>query len=104
MFQFDKVKTPTHVVAGGSDDRVAVAEDYLLEHALHTLGIPSSLLVFPDEGHSLDQEPLARQNQSARRTQVAGEILRLPGEVKGSFRRKRWLSGQRYVAYIANWL
>jgi len=57
IFQFDKVKTPTHVVAGGSDDRVAVAEDYLLEHALHTLGIPSSLLVFPDEGHSLDQNP-----------------------------------------------
>ena len=41
-----------------SDDvRVAVAEDYLLEHALHTLGVPSSLLVFPDEGHSLDQNP-----------------------------------------------
>ena len=57
IFQFDKVKTPTHVVAGGNDDRVAVAEDYLLEHALHTLGIPSSLLVFPDEGHSLDQNP-----------------------------------------------
>jgi acylaminoacyl-peptidase len=57
IFQLDKVKTPTHIVAGGSDIRVAVAEDYLLEHALHTLGIPSSLLVFPDEGHSLDQNP-----------------------------------------------
>ena len=83
IFQFDKVKTPTHVVAGGSDIRVAVAEDYLLEHALHTLGIPSSLLVFPDEGHSLDREPVARQNQGARRAQLAGEILRLPGEVIG---------------------
>jgi dipeptidyl aminopeptidase/acylaminoacyl peptidase len=57
IFQFDKVKTPTHVVAGGSDVRVAVAEDYLLEHALHVLGVPSSLLVFPDEGHSLEQNP-----------------------------------------------
>ena len=57
IFQLDKVKTPTHIVAGGSDIRVAVAEDYLLEHALHTLGIPSSLLVFPDEGHSLDENP-----------------------------------------------
>jgi dipeptidyl aminopeptidase/acylaminoacyl peptidase len=57
IFQFDKVKTPTHVVAGGSDIRVAVAEDYLLEHALHTLGIPSTLLIFPDEGHSLDENP-----------------------------------------------
>ena len=39
ILQIDKVKTPTHVVAGGSDIRVAVAEDYLLEHALHALGI-----------------------------------------------------------------
>lgn len=57
IFQFDKVKTPTHVVAGGSDIRVAVAEAYLLEHALHILGIPSSLLIFPEEGHSLEQNP-----------------------------------------------
>jgi dipeptidyl aminopeptidase/acylaminoacyl peptidase len=57
IFQFNKVKTPTHVVAGGSDIRVAVAEDYLIEHALHTLNVPSSLLVFPDEGHSLDLNP-----------------------------------------------
>ncbi len=57
IFQIDKVKTPTLIVAGGSDIRVAVAEDYLLEHALHTLGVPSSLLIFPDEGHSLDENP-----------------------------------------------
>jgi dipeptidyl aminopeptidase/acylaminoacyl peptidase len=57
IFQIDKVKTPTHIVAGGTDIRVAVAEDYLLEHALHELGVPSSLLIFPDEGHSLDENP-----------------------------------------------
>ena len=57
IFQIDKVKTPTHMVAGGSDIRVAVAEDYLLEHALHALGIPSSLLIFPEEGHDLGQNP-----------------------------------------------
>jgi dipeptidyl aminopeptidase/acylaminoacyl peptidase len=57
IFQLDKVKTPTHIVAGGSDVRVAVEEDYLLEHALHALGVPSSLLIFPDEGHELDQNP-----------------------------------------------
>jgi len=51
------VKTPTHVVAGGSDARVAVAEDYLLEHALHVLAIPTTLLIFPEEGHSLEQNP-----------------------------------------------
>jgi len=57
IFQFNKVKTPTHVVAGGSDIRVAVAEDYLLEHALHNLGVPSTLLIFPDEGHNLSENP-----------------------------------------------
>ncbi|HEY4933322.1 MAG TPA: hypothetical protein VII23_17305 [Terriglobales bacterium] len=57
ILQFDKAKTPTHVGAGGSELRIAVEEDYLLEHALHALAVPSSLLIFPDEGHELDQNP-----------------------------------------------
>ena len=57
IYRFDKVKTPTHIVAGEDDIRVAVAEDYLLEHALHVLGVPNSLLLFPSEGHSLEQNP-----------------------------------------------
>jgi dipeptidyl aminopeptidase/acylaminoacyl peptidase len=57
IFQIDKVKTPTHMVAGAADIRVAVLENYLLEHALRSLGIPSSLLVFPGEGHSLSKNP-----------------------------------------------
>jgi dipeptidyl aminopeptidase/acylaminoacyl peptidase len=57
IFQIDKVKTPTHMVAGADDIRVAVLEDYLLEHALYSLGIPNALLIFPGEGHSLDKNP-----------------------------------------------
>jgi dipeptidyl aminopeptidase/acylaminoacyl peptidase len=57
IFQIDKVKTPTHMVAGGDDIRVAVLEDYLLEHALYSLGIPNKLLIFPGEGHSLAKNP-----------------------------------------------
>ena len=57
IFQIDKVRTPTHIVAGADDIRVAVLEDYLLEHALYSLGIPNSLLVFPGEGHSLSKNP-----------------------------------------------
>jgi dipeptidyl aminopeptidase/acylaminoacyl peptidase len=57
IFQMDKVKTPTHMVAGADDIRVAVLEDYLLEHALYSLGIPNKLLVFPGEGHSLGKNP-----------------------------------------------
>jgi acylaminoacyl-peptidase len=57
IFQMDKVKTPTHMVAGAADIRVAVLEDYLLEHALYSLGIPNALLVFPGEGHGLGKNP-----------------------------------------------
>ncbi len=57
IFQIHKVKTPTHMVAGGDDIRVAVAEDYLLDRALHELGVPSTLLIFPGEGHELDKNP-----------------------------------------------
>ena len=57
IFQMNKVKTPTHMVAGGDDIRVAVLEDYLLEHSLKTLGVPSALLIFPGEGHGLGKNP-----------------------------------------------
>jgi dipeptidyl aminopeptidase/acylaminoacyl peptidase len=57
IFQIDKVRTPTHMVAGADDIRVAVLEDYLLEHALYSLGIPNKLLIFPGEGHSLGKNP-----------------------------------------------
>ena len=57
IFQIDKVKTPTHLVAGANDIRVAVMEDYLLEHALYSLGIPNKLLIFPGEGHGLGKNP-----------------------------------------------
>ena len=57
IFQIEKVRTPTHMVAGAEDIRVAVLEDYLLEHALTSLGVPNALLVFPGEGHSLAKNP-----------------------------------------------
>ena len=57
IFQIDKVRTPTHMVAGADDIRVAVLEDYLLEHALYSLGIPNKLLIFPGEGHGLGRNP-----------------------------------------------
>ncbi len=57
IFQINKVRTPTHMVAGADDIRVAVLEDYLLDRALHELNVPSDLLIFPGEGHSLDKNP-----------------------------------------------
>jgi dipeptidyl aminopeptidase/acylaminoacyl peptidase len=57
IFQINKVRTPTHIVGGQDDVRVAVLEQYLLDRALHNLGVPSTLLTFPGEGHSLDKNP-----------------------------------------------
>jgi dipeptidyl aminopeptidase/acylaminoacyl peptidase len=57
LFQMDKVRTPTHIVAGNADVRVSYLEDVLLERALQQLQVPHSLLVFPEEGHSLEKDP-----------------------------------------------
>jgi dipeptidyl aminopeptidase/acylaminoacyl peptidase len=57
IYQIDKVRTPTLITAAEQDIRVAVAEAYLLDHALHALGVPSSLLIFPGEDHSLSKNP-----------------------------------------------
>jgi dipeptidyl aminopeptidase/acylaminoacyl peptidase len=57
IFQIGKVRTPTHIVAGATDIRVAVLENYLLDHALHASGVASTLLIFPGEGHELDKNP-----------------------------------------------
>ena len=57
LFQMDKVRTPTHIVGGNADVRVSYLEDVLLERALQELGVPHRLLVFPDEGHSLEKNP-----------------------------------------------
>ncbi len=57
IYQLNKVRTPTHMVAGADDIRVAVLEDYLLDRALHELNVPSDLLIFPGEGHELDKNP-----------------------------------------------
>jgi dipeptidyl aminopeptidase/acylaminoacyl peptidase len=57
IFQINKVRTPTLVVAGADDVRVAPLEAYLLDRALHELNVPSELLIFPGEGHDLDKNP-----------------------------------------------
>jgi dipeptidyl aminopeptidase/acylaminoacyl peptidase len=57
IWQIGKVTTPTHIVGGAEDIRVYAGENYLLERALHAHGTPTSLLIFPGEGHFLDKNP-----------------------------------------------
>jgi dipeptidyl aminopeptidase/acylaminoacyl peptidase len=44
-------KTPTLVVHGQLDYRLDVSEGFQLFTTLQTLGVPSKMLYFPDEGH-----------------------------------------------------
>jgi dipeptidyl aminopeptidase/acylaminoacyl peptidase len=46
-----KYKTPTLVVAGELDFRVPYTQDLEFFTALQRQGVPSKLLIFPDEGH-----------------------------------------------------
>jgi dipeptidyl aminopeptidase/acylaminoacyl peptidase len=57
LFQMNKVTTPTHIIAGDADIRVAFLEDILLEHALESINIPHALVTFPGEGHPLSKNP-----------------------------------------------
>ena len=57
LFQFNKVRTPTHLVQGASDVRVSYLEGETMERALQILGIPHTFLVFPGEGHDLEKNP-----------------------------------------------
>jgi dipeptidyl aminopeptidase/acylaminoacyl peptidase len=46
-------KTPTLVVHGQKDYRVDVSQGLMMFTALQRMGVPSKLLYFPDEGHSV---------------------------------------------------
>jgi dipeptidyl aminopeptidase/acylaminoacyl peptidase len=57
IYQMNKVRTPTLIVLPENDQRVGVANGYLLDQALHALGVPSSLLILPGEDHDLTKNP-----------------------------------------------
>ena len=57
LFQFNKVKTPTHLVGGNADVRVSFLEDVLMERAFQQIHVPHAFLAFPGEGHGLDKNP-----------------------------------------------
>jgi dipeptidyl aminopeptidase/acylaminoacyl peptidase len=55
--ELGKYKTPTLVLAGELDYRVPYTQDLEFFTALQRQGVPSKLLLFPDEGHWI-QKPL----------------------------------------------
>ncbi|CAF4138168.1 unnamed protein product [Rotaria sp. Silwood2] len=57
IYHLDCVRTATHIITGEDDVRVDADQSYILERGLYTLGIPVQLLVFPKEGHGLQNNP-----------------------------------------------
>ena len=47
------VKTPTLILVGERDGEVPAPQSYEFWHALKTLGVPTRLVVYPDEGHRI---------------------------------------------------
>ncbi|MFI5119590.1 MAG: alpha/beta fold hydrolase [Thermoanaerobaculia bacterium] len=50
------VRTPTLVLHGERDAEVPAPQGYEFWHALKTLGVPTQLVIYPDEGHGLYRE------------------------------------------------
>jgi dipeptidyl aminopeptidase/acylaminoacyl peptidase len=55
----DRVRAPLMLVQGATDPRVPVGEALQFHDALAAKGVPTELIVFPDEGHGMRK----RQNQ-----------------------------------------
>ena len=57
IFQLDRIRTPTHIVVPAQDIRVSYTENYLLERGLVVLGIPTKMIILPDESHLIENNP-----------------------------------------------
>ncbi|CAF1145047.1 unnamed protein product [Adineta steineri] len=51
IYQMDKVRTPTYICTGGTDERVPASQSYILKRALDSREIPAKLQIFSNEGH-----------------------------------------------------
>lgn len=60
------VKTPTLVLHGDRDSEVPTPQGYEFWHALKTLGVPTQLVIYENEGHGM-RDP-EHQRDAARRT------------------------------------
>ncbi len=50
-----KAKTPTLVLHGDRDSEVPTPQGYEFWHALKSLGVPTELVIYPNEGHGISQ-------------------------------------------------
>jgi dipeptidyl aminopeptidase/acylaminoacyl peptidase len=55
FFHADRIRTPTLFLGGTLDMRVPIAGSEQMYEALRTLGVPSQLIVYPGEWHTLER-------------------------------------------------
>jgi dipeptidyl aminopeptidase/acylaminoacyl peptidase len=60
FYDIAKVKTPTLVIGGKEDWNVPILNSEQLYQALKRLGVPTELVVYPDEDHSIDRPSFVR--------------------------------------------
>jgi dipeptidyl aminopeptidase/acylaminoacyl peptidase len=63
-----KVKTPTLVLHGDRDSEVPTPQGYEFWHALKTLGVPTELVIYENEGHAI----LKREHQRDIERRIVG--------------------------------
>ena len=69
-----RITKPLFVVQGRNDPRVPVSESEHIHAVLATKGIPSELLIFEDEGHTVEKLP-NRIETFTRMTQFLDRVL-----------------------------
>lgn len=57
IYYLDQIRTPTHIVTGENDIRAPISQNFMFGRALRSMGIPTKLLIFPNEGHPLNNNP-----------------------------------------------
>jgi len=67
MTYIKQVKTPTFIFVGSADEECPPPQSEEFYHALHTLGVPTSLVIYPGEGHAMRNNP-AHMADASRRT------------------------------------
>ena len=69
-----KVKTPTLVLHGDRDSEVPTPQGYEFWHALKTLGVPTALVIYENEGHSIS-DPKHQLDRDRRLVDWFGKYL-----------------------------
>jgi hypothetical protein len=83
LLHVNKVRIPTHLATDEMDVRVLVAQSYLSESSLHVLNVSHKLLVFPGEGHEIQNNPCHEKiklREEIRWLNKYGSICLLPCE------------------------